>query len=320
MSAPAAALLFTAALPVSAALAQPTGPGAGFRRPLAVAVAADGTAYVADRDLPGVWKVPPPGPGAGDAPAAPVVPKPVVLKAVPRRFGRPLNAPRCLAVALDGTLLVGDTATREVYRLDPAADDPAPAALLTAPGTTGPVGVPSALAVGPGGAIYVADLETQRIYEVPAAGAVEAGAEPKEIAVLPGVRGLAFGPGGELFAVTTDADPVRRLAPPAGGDDGPWGMTVAVAGRPFGFGQHVAAGPDGTLYVADNYEKCVWKIPPAGGGFGGPAKLAAGAPLAGPVGLAWDAADPPRLLVADPAAGKLFAVDPAAGAVTVAAE
>ena len=308
-----------AALVLAALAVQPAGPGEGFRRPLAVAVAGDGTIYVADRDLPGVWKVKP----AADGPVAPAV-----LKAVPRRFKAPLDAPRCLAVARPsdefpgGAVLVGDTAAREVFRLDPAADDPAPVALLTEPGKVGPIGMPSALAVSPDGTVYIGDLETQRIYAMPAAGAVEAGAEPREIARLPGVRGLAFGPTGDLFAVTSDADQVRRLTPPA--DDaggGAWAMTVAVPGRPFGFGHHVAVSPDGTLFVADNYEKCVWKVAPAGDGFGEPAKLAAGDPFAGPVGLAWDGArDPPRLLVADPKARKLFAVDPDGGAVSVVAE
>ena len=318
-----AAPILAALLAQPAPLAQETGPGEGFRTPLAVAVAADGTAYVADRDLPGVWKVKP----SDDGPV-----EPALLKAVPRRFKRPLDAPRCVAVAADGSVLVGDTATREVYRLDPAADDPAIEPLLTAPGEVGPIGMPSALAVAADGSIFVGDLETQRIYRVPAGGLAEAGGEPEEIARLPGVRGLTFGPGGgDLFAVTSDADQVRRLKKT---DDG-WKMTVAVAGRPFGFGHHVAAGPDGTLYVADNYERCVWKVAPdgdEGGGFADPVRLTGGgagpagpaAPgdrLVGPVGLAWDAAhDPPRLLVADPKAKKLFAVDPATGEVSVVAE
>ena len=199
---------------------------------------------------------------------------------------------------------------------------PAPVALLTEPGKVGPIGMPSALAVGPDGSVYIGDLETQRIYAMPAEGAARAGAEPTEIARLPGVRGLAFGPTGDLFAVTSDADQVRRLAPPADGTGGgAWAMTVAVADRPFGFGHHVAVSPEGALFVADNYERCVWKILPDGGGFAEPAKLAAGEPLDGPVGLAWDGThDPPRLLVADPRAKKLFAVDPDGGAVRVVAE
>ena len=294
-----------------AALAfQPTGPGEGFQYPLACAVGGDGAVYVADRDLPGVWKV---APTADGSPAAPGV-----LKAVPRRFRTPLDAPRCVAVAADGGVLAGDTATREVYRLDPAADDPAPAPLLAGPGRVGPVGMPAALAVGPDGMIYIACLETQRVWRVPAAGVVEGGGEPEEIAVLRGVRGLAFGPTGDLFAVTTADDAVRRLAP---GDDGQWKMTVAVPGRPFQNPGGVAVDPAGNLYVADNYARCVWKLPKAGKGFADAAKLAEGAPLDGPVGLAWDGVHaPPRLLVADPRARKLFAVAPDGGAVTVVAE
>ena len=298
------------ALLLAALAVQQTGPEDGFRYPLACAVGADGAIFVADRDLPGVWKV---TPNADGSPAAPAV-----FKAVPRLFRTPLDAPRCVAVAGDGAVLVGDTATREVYRLGPAADDPVPEPLLAGPGRVGPIGMPSALAVAADGAIFIGCLETQRVWRIPAGGTAAGGDEPTEIAPLRGVRGLAFEPDGALLAVTTANDMVRRLAP---GDGGAWSMTVAVAGRPFQNPGQIAVGPDGTLYVADNYARCVWKVPRSGDNFGEPAKLAAGAPLDGPVGLAWDGVhDPPRLLVADPRARKLFAVEPAGGAVSVVAE
>ena len=296
-----------------AALAVQSG-AAGPQYPLACAVAADGTIYVADRDLPGVWKVTPNDGG-------PV--KPTVFKAVKRLFRTPLDAPRCVAAAPPseafpaGAVLVGDTGMREVYRLDPNAADPRPEPLLTRPGRVGPIGMPAALAVAADGTLYVADLESQRIYEVPPGGTA-AGGEPTAIAAIPGVRGLCLEPGGALLAVSAADGAVRRLAPGAGGE---WAVTVAAAGGAFGLPHHAALGPDGSLYVADNYARCIWKLEKAGDGFAAPVKLASGDPLAGPVGLALDATgDAPRLIAADPRARAVFAVDLKTGEVSVVAE
>ena len=279
-------------------------PAGGFQYPLACAVAGDGTIYVVDRDLPGVWRVAPDGNGSV---------RPTVLKRGGRLFRTPLNAPRCAAVAADGALLVGDPATRQVDRLDPAQDDPPPEPLFDTNREPSPVGVPSAIAVGADGTVYVADLESRRVYERRTDRPATA------IAAVPGVRGLCIEPGGSLLAVTTVRNPVRRLARR---EDGSWKETVAVAGRPFGTPQGAACGPDGALYVADNSARCVWKlVPTERGGFEAPVRLCAGAPLVGPVGVAFDAVhDPPRLLVADPRARALFAVGLEDGAVRVLAE
>ena len=279
-------------------------PAGGFLYPLACAVAGDGTIYVVDRDLPGVWTVTP----AGDDPV-----RPTIFKRGGRLFRTPLNAPRCAAVAPDGALLVGDSATRQVYRLDPSKEDPPLEPLFDTNREPSPVGVPSALAVGTDGTVYVADLESGRIYQK------RPGEPATPIAAVPGARGLCLAPGGSLLAVTTVRNAVRRLARR---EDGSWKQTVAVAGRPFGLPQGAACGPDGVLYVADNYARCVWKlVPTERGGFGPPVKLCAGAPLVGPTGVTFDAvSDPPRLLVADPRARALFAVRLEDGAARVLAE
>ena len=279
-------------------------PAGGFRYPLACAVAGDGVIYVVDRDLPGVWKVTP----AADGPV-----RPTVFKRGGRLFRTPLNAPRCAAVAADGALLVGDSATRQVYRLDPSKEDPPPEPLFDTNREPSPVGVPSALAAGTGGTVYVADLESRRVYEQ------RPGEPAAALAAIPGVRGLCVEPGGDLYVVTTVNDAVRRLIRQ---EDGSWKEIVAVVGRPFGTRQGAACGPGGVLYVADSYERCVWKLAPTErGGFEAPVKLCAGAPLVGPVGVAFDAVHhPPRLLVADPRARALFAVGLEDGAVRVLAE
>ena len=72
--------------------------------PLAVAVADDGTIYVADLKLPGIWEI-----------------REGTRREYFRgskKFRTPLNAVRCLAIDQDGRLLAGDSATREIYRFD----------------------------------------------------------------------------------------------------------------------------------------------------------------------------------------------------------
>ena len=272
---------------LAAMLVQDAPADAEYQYPLAVAVAPDETAYVVDRDLPGVWAV-----KGGER---------SVFHRASKTFRTPLNAPRCAAVDADGRVLVGDSATRDVYRLGADGKDAVPL-------TGGAIGIPAAIAVAGDRTLYVSDLETQRIWAVPGGGG-----EPAEFAVVAAVRGLGFDGDGRLLAVTTLADPVLRFET-AGEDRGD--RTVLVPGRPFRMPHHLAVAPDGTLFVADNYSGGVWRVPVSDDGYGDPVLFAAGDPLAAPVGLAWDGTgDTPRLLVADPRARGLFAVDPGSGAV-----
>jgi len=116
--------------------------------PISVAATADGTVYVADLKLPGIWK-------SKDGSLE-------VYFQGSNQFGTPLNGVRCLAVDKDGKLLAGDSATREVYRFD---NEGKPQPL-----TKGGIGMPQGIAVGEDGTLFVSDLETHTIYKVPAAG------------------------------------------------------------------------------------------------------------------------------------------------------
>ena len=77
-----------------------------FDYPLAVTATADGIVYVADRNLPGIWKI-------EDG-------KKSIFFQGSKKFRTPLNAIRCLAIDHEGKLLAGDSSTREVYRFDDA--------------------------------------------------------------------------------------------------------------------------------------------------------------------------------------------------------
>ena len=223
-------LLFStlAILLASSAVAQEA---AGLQYPLAVAADENGVIYVADLHLPGIWKI-------TDGKAG-------IFFQASKRFRTPLNRVRCLAIDAEGRLLAGDSATREIYRFS-ADGKPEPL-------TNGYIGIPVVLAVSKEGTIYVSDLESERIWSMPAGGLAE-GEEPTEVAVLAGVRGLAFDPDGKLIAATTLEDPIRRV-----GDDGK--LEVLVPGRPFQLPHQLVIAQEGTMYVADNYAGAIWKIP-----------------------------------------------------------
>lgn len=241
---------------------------ADMQYPLAVVAADDGTTFVADRKLPGIWKV------SGNEAA--------VYFQGSKKFRTPLNAVRCVALDKEGRLLAGDSSTREVYRFDKEGKPQ--------PLTKGGIGIPMAIAVDAGGDLFVADLETQRIWKVPSAGG-----EPQEFAVIPAPRGLAFDKEGRLWAVSHGKNQVVRF-----GADGK--SEVVVKGRPFRFPHQIVLDEQGTAFVTDGYAKAIWKI----SGSDAPAKLVEGKPLDNPVGIAVRGKG---LLIADPRANALFAID-----------
>lgn len=232
----------------------------GMQYPLAVVADPQGTVYVADRDLPGVWKF-----ADGQL---------TLYFQGSKKFRTPLNAVRCLALDREGKLLAGDSATREVYRFDDAAQPQ--------PLTKGNVGIPMCLAVASDGAIFASDIEIQRLVKIPAAGG-----EPEIVTELAAVRGMAFDKEGRLWVVHHGKDSVLRFAPDFKERE------VIIPGRPFQFSHHLAFGSDGVPYVADGYAKTIWKL---SGNEVQP--FAQGEPLKNPVGLTWSAKY--GLLVADP--------------------
>lgn len=234
--------------------------------PLSVAVAGK-SMFIVDLDLPGVWQL--------DQEAE--------LKLFVRGskwIRKPLNRPRCVAVLSNGDLLVGDTPTREIYRIT-AGGDPKPL-------TAGGIGIPMSIAVDASDNVLVADLETRTIVRFPLSGGkVETFAEVN-------TRGLSLDSKGQLWAVTQDQDQLVRI-------DNSGKPTPVVANRPFQFPHNVVVSPSGDAYVTDGYAKAIWRIPADGK----PEQWIAGAPLINPVGLAIDG---DHLLVADPHAKNVFKI------------
>lgn len=243
-----------------------------FRYPLSVAATADGTVYVADLRLPGIWKL-----ANGKA---------EVFFQASKKFRTPLNAVRCVAIDAKGQLLAGDSATREVYRFDKSGK---PVGL-----TNGGIGIPMDIAVDAKGDLYVADLELHRIWKVPANGG-----KPEEFAQVAAPRGVTFDAMGRLWVVCDDKRnklQLLRISP-----DGK--AEPVVKGRVFQFPHNVVLDEKNVAYVSDGFQKAIWRIDESGK----PEKWITGKPLINPVGLCWHKG---TLLVADPHAKAIYAASP----------
>ena len=243
-----------------------------FNYPLAVIAANDGLVYVADRNLPGIWKV------EGGS-------KSIYFQGS-KKFRTPLNAVRCLAIDHEGKLLAGDSSTRDVYRFDDAGKPQ--------PLTDGWIGIPMAIAVAPDGTIYTADLELHRIWKMPKDGAKD----PAEFAVINSPRGLTLDPEGNLWVLSTSSKDgqIQKVTP-----DGK--IEPFVKGHPFNLPHNIVRMDDGSFFVTDNYEHCVWKVTADGE----KEQWVVGAPMDRPVGLCRQGTN---LLIADPHIRTIFTLAP----------
>ena len=224
--------------------------------------------YVVDLDLPGVWEV----------------------KESTRLFVRgsnllrqPMNRPRCVVSHPDGGILVGDSASRDVYHV--GSKGAVPIGL-----TSGHIGIPMALAISPDQEfVYVGDAEKRVTFRVPVDGG-----HPELVARV-NARGLAFKDDSNLLAVTPDANAVVSI------DIGSGEITNVITDRPYQYPNGLVwAGDHG--FVTDGYGKQVWKFTLDG-------KTEVwhdGAPLVGPVGIAIDET---AIYVADPKQKQLFRFD-----------
>ncbi len=237
--------------------------------PLDICAGSDQTLFIVDRNLPGVWR--------REAESL------AVFFAGSKEFRTPFNAPRCLAIDPEGRLLVGDTATRDIYRFDA---DGKPQAL-----TNGGIGTPMDLAFKSDGTLYVADAELHMLLRIPA------GSNKVEQVASVNPRGLFVDAKDQLWVVSQDAQQLLIVA-----DDGT--QQAIVSERVFEFPHQVVVNAAGEAFVSDGYKKAIWKVV-AGSP---PQILVSGDPLINPVGLALI---DDRVVVVDPAARAVFRVDAA---------
>nr|WP_286178324.1 hypothetical protein [Rhodopirellula sp. JC639] len=229
----------------------------------------DGKLLVVDRFLPGIWIQ------DGEqftlfTPGTPLLRK-------------PMNAPWCVTAHPGGGILIGDSATREIYHAGQ------PGAKLS-PLNNGYLGIPMAIAVDAAGqTIYVGDAERRAVFRLPIAGG-----KPELVARV-NARGLSFDDAGNLWAVTPDAAAVQKI------DVANNSAETVVDGRPYQFpGGLVWAGEEG--FVTDVYGKAIWRF----AADGTTEKWFQGEPLAGPVGIT---ADETHLYVADPKKKQVYRFD-----------
>jgi sugar lactone lactonase YvrE len=258
------------------ATAQDDAPPPAMDYPISVAFAPDGSMVVVDLNLPGLWRVP-----AGGG-------KPELIYRGSNLLRKTMNRPRCVAIAGDGTILVGDTATREIYAI--AADGTGDPKALT----NGFIGIPNSLAITGENTLLVADLESHFVYQLP----IEGG-QPQLFSKT-NARGLHVAADQQVIAVLAPAGGTHVVRVNPEGDDEP-----IASQTEFQFPHNVVKAADGSYYVTDGYAKAVWKI----GADGATEKLVEGAPLMNPVGLAIDSDG--NLVVADPHAKQLFRIDSA---------
>ena len=235
--------------------------------PLSVAVAGE-EIFAVDLDLPGVWK-------AAES-------REIFLLGT-RLLRKPMNRPRPIVLHPESGVLVGDSATREVYWIAKAGGQPKPL-------TDGRIGIAMALAVDADAKmLYVGDAEKRATFRLP----VEGGSP--ELVARVNARGLAFDAGGNLWAVTPDDAAIRKIDVKTGK------VEDVVSGRPFQYPNGLCwAGDHG--YVTDGYGKCIWKFTADGK----VEKWHEGDPLVGPVGIA---VTEQSIFVADPKQKQVYEFD-----------
>lgn len=235
--------------------------------PLDIAVSKTGEAYVVDRNLPGVWLW-------KDGTAE-------VFFQASRTFRTPLNAPRSIAFDHEGNLLVGDSSTRDIYRVSAGGK--------AEPITNGNIGIPMDIAVKSDGTIYVADLELRMLMRIP----VGTGKVEQVASVNP--RGVFVDSKDQVWVVSQNPEQLLIVS-----DDG--ATEKVVDHRVFEFPHQVVVNAAGEAFVSDGYKKAIWKVVKGQE----PQILFEGAPLDNPVGIALV---DNQILIVDPRAQKVFKLD-----------
>ena len=212
-----------------------------------IAVAVDGTVYVADLSNQRIRKVTPGGEvstlagtglfGSADGPGTTA------------EFGQP----RGIAVGADGTVYVADSGNHRIRKVTPGgvvttlAGNGTPG-FADSPGTTARFNAPTGVAVAADGTVYVANSNNQRIRKITPGGEVStlAGDGAFGSADGPGTTarfnapyGAAVGMDGNVYVADSGNHRIRRVAPVPAVDLIAPVVTASPAGGLFGAAQSV---------------------------------------------------------------------------------
>ena len=254
---------------------------ASLTTPNGVAIASDGSIYIADSDSNRVRRVGPDGiittvagngifgSGGDGGPATQA------------QLGQPFG----VALAPDGSLYIADYANNRVRRVGPDGIITTVAGIGRQAGINGPI----AVAVASDGSVYISDFNNHVIQRVGPDGVITAvagvfaagfggdgGAATQ--ASLNGPLGVAVGPDGNIYIADRGNRRIRRVRADgiistvagdgmfgSGGDGGP--AMAAQLSSAWG----VAVAPDGSVYIADDLENRVRRVgaalPNGGGAF-----------------------------------------------------
>lgn len=208
--------------------------------PVAMSADAEGNLFLADRNLPGIWKVTSQGPQ-------------VYWKGA-KQLRMPGNAPRCIAIAPNGDVFLGDSATREVYRIGSDKAEPLPL-------TGGKVGVPIALQFWKEGMLVIADLELNRLVEVDLSQK-EPAKSLREVASISAPRAMTITNEGNLLVLTQGIDLVVGVA--SDGSVKPWiaGQPLPKSSLPLGIASATSSEGKQVVRIADSYQHLIWELQP----------------------------------------------------------
>lgn len=222
---------------------------ARFRHPLGVAATADGSIIVADTNNHAIRRIDADGQvttlaggiyGAVDGPGAQA------------RF----RHPKAVAVAGDGTIVVADTASDTIRRIDADGNVTTLAGEIYGQGDL-EAGRPSfrrpeAVAVGAGSDIYVADTGNDRVCRIDPSGraSLVGGRRPPGLpaAPAPDLRwptSLATLPDGTVYVTDAANDVIRRISPD--------GTATVLAAEPGWQPVAIVVLPDGRLLAAETH-------------------------------------------------------------------